>query len=188
MTIHVGHRYRLDDGRIGVCRFKGRTMFGQPAHDWIGLILEVGNGEHNGTVKGRVYFKCRDGQGIMVRPIKIVQDMGADTKDLTKKMINDPKGIKLMQQALKLQQEQSDAAAVKLKPSKNVPNVPQKGLKRTVSKSKSGDWGGWKPPSYMDDVDDHSVDIFGQKLHYSKRLLDKHKGEKADKKLMVNEI
>merc|ERR1711972_750031 len=37
--IHVNHRYILDDGRIGVCRFKGRTAFGKSSEDWI----DVGN-------------------------------------------------------------------------------------------------------------------------------------------------
>ena len=37
--LHVNHRYRLEDGRVGVCKYKGRTEFGKSSEDWIGLGL-----------------------------------------------------------------------------------------------------------------------------------------------------
>ena len=60
-TIHTNRRVRLDDGRIGIVKYKGRTAFGKSSEDWIGIVIEYGKGQHNGTVNGRSYFKCRDG-------------------------------------------------------------------------------------------------------------------------------
>ena len=79
--------YKLRDGRIGIARYKGRTMFGKSSEDWIGLVIEVGKGEHDGTVQGKSYFKCRDGKGVMVRPFEIVEYLGSSTKMLEKSVI-----------------------------------------------------------------------------------------------------
>jgi len=92
--IRVNYRYRLKDNRIGVCRFKGRTLFGKSYQDWIGIVVEHGTGEHDGTVQGKSYFKCRDGKGIMVLPSYVVIDLGTATKPLTKQMIKDAGKIK----------------------------------------------------------------------------------------------
>merc|ERR1719334_1059154 len=80
--IHVNHRYILDDGRIGVCRFKGRTAFGKSSEDWIGIVVEFGRGRHNGTVNGKTYFRCREGQGVMVRTDRILIDVGNRDKNV----------------------------------------------------------------------------------------------------------
>ena len=186
--LHIGRRYRLDDGRIGVCQFKGRTMFGKSSEDWIGLIIEYGKGKHNGTVKGRVYFKCREGKGIMVRPQRIVQDLGAKTKSvLTQAMIDDEQGKELIKQANEFKKEQKAKETKHL----DIDIDRRKFLKRQTSKSL--DLGRrieneWEPPSYINDMDDHSVNLFEPKLHYSKTLLDKHKGVKAPRKQRVHEI
>merc|ERR1712083_947249 len=65
--VKVNRRYRIDDGRIGICRYRGRTAFGKDGEDWIGLLVEYGEGIHNGTVKGKKYFVCASGKGVMVR-------------------------------------------------------------------------------------------------------------------------
>ena len=53
---HANHRYILDDGRIGVCRFRGRTAFGKSSEDWVGLVLEYAHGKINVTVNEKTYF------------------------------------------------------------------------------------------------------------------------------------
>jgi len=68
--IHVGKMYELDDGRMGLCMFMGRTLFNKKGF-WVGLQLENAKGKHNGTVFGRKYFLCREGKGIFVRPHRI---------------------------------------------------------------------------------------------------------------------
>ena len=35
--LHINRRYRLEDGRVGICKYKGRTEFGKSSEDWIGL-------------------------------------------------------------------------------------------------------------------------------------------------------
>merc|ERR1712228_721898 len=88
--IRTKRRYRIDDGRIGICMFRGRTAFGKPLEDWIGIMIEHGNGEHNGTVDGHSYFRCAHGKGIMVRPQRIVQDLGMPNgSKLSQKVIGD---------------------------------------------------------------------------------------------------
>eukprot|EP01083_Nonionella_stella_P194981 718651_1 len=82
--IHVNKRYRLEDGRVGVCKYKGRTEFGKSSEDWIGLVLDIGEGEHDGSVQGKSYFRCRMGKGLFVRPYDIIQDMGSKNKMLSK--------------------------------------------------------------------------------------------------------
>merc|ERR1711971_97285 len=66
--VHTNRRVRLDDGRIGIVKYKGCTAFGKSGEDWIGIVIEYGKGQHNGSVNGRSYFRCRDGKGVMVRP------------------------------------------------------------------------------------------------------------------------
>eukprot|EP01084_Bolivina_argentea_P050495 92877_1 len=93
--IKLNHRYRIDDGSIGICRFRGRTLFGKSNEDWIGIVIEHGEGVHNGTVNGKRYFKCDDGKGVMIRPERIIEDLGlSDGKKLTKKMRRGSKTIK----------------------------------------------------------------------------------------------
>lgn len=74
----------MDDGRIGICKYKGRTDFGKSSEDWVGLVIEVGEGEHDGTVRGKSYFRCRMGKGLFVRPYDIVECLGSQNKPLSK--------------------------------------------------------------------------------------------------------
>merc|ERR1712154_310483 len=105
--IKPNHRYRVDDGRIGICRFRGRTLFGKSSEDWVGMIVEFGDGVHNGTVKGKTYFRCADGKGIMVRPQRIIEDLGlSDGTVLTKKMIKGSKQIRYLLEDIAYENEQ----------------------------------------------------------------------------------
>ena len=58
-------------------------------------MIEIGEGEHDGSVQGKTYFRCRDGKGLFVRPFDIIQDMGSHTKMLSKQ------DIKLAKQHIK---------------------------------------------------------------------------------------
>jgi len=105
--IKTNHRYRIDDGRIGICKFRGRTAFAKPHEDWIGLIVEYGEGAHNGTVDGKQYFRCAQGKGIMVRPCRIIQDLGLPNgKKITQKMIRGPKEIRNLLEDIAFEKEQ----------------------------------------------------------------------------------
>nr|CAD2196666.1 unnamed protein product [Meloidogyne enterolobii] len=58
-------------GRAGVVAFVGPTDF--QAGIWIGVILERPEGKNNGSVDGRVYFKCQDKFGVFCRPNNLVK-------------------------------------------------------------------------------------------------------------------
>jgi len=91
--IQVGKLYELDDGRIGQCMFIGPTQF-HKIGIWVGLQLENAEGKHNGTVKGRRYFLCRQGKGIFVRPQrvrKLVTEVSkSQVNPQDKKVVKDP--------------------------------------------------------------------------------------------------
>ena len=71
IEIHAKRRYKLDDGRIGICQFIGQTSFAKGI--WVGIVIENDDGNTNGTVYGRKYFTCREGKGLFVRPNKIIE-------------------------------------------------------------------------------------------------------------------
>ena len=71
IEIHAKRRYKLDDDRIGICQFIGQTSFAKGI--WVGMKIENGKGNTNGTVYGRKYFTCREGKGLFVRPNKIIE-------------------------------------------------------------------------------------------------------------------
>ena len=167
--IHVNHRYILDDGRIGVCRFKGRTAFGKSSEDWIGIVVEWGKGKHNGTVNGKTYFRCRDGQGAMVKTERILIDVGHSTKCL----IDDKMKLKA--------KELSEEYAIVQEEKRKERELKKKNKKQSDWQT-DDEYGGWSPPKWDDFKEDQSDGLFKQKLNYSKTLLDKNKGKKAAKK------
>ena len=150
--IHTRKRYRLEDGRIGIVKFKGRTEFGKSSEDWIGLVIEVGEGEHDGTVRGKSYFKCRMGKGLFVRPYDIVECLGSQNKPLSKY------DEKLAVEQIKRCKRQSGVMI------KTSTDITAEEVKET---------------GYAAD-DGHT--LFGNKLMHSKTLLNKNKGKKAKKK------
>ena len=178
-TIHTNRRVRLDDGRIGIVKFKGRTAFGKSSEDWIGIMIEYGKGQHNGSVNGRSYFKCRDGKGVMVRPDRIIQDLGnPHSKPLDDMM---KKGDEEIQALLR---------SIAKKRKKEREEKKRKEAEKRAAKERSNYGGdiGWKPAEFDDYNEDQSVGMFKQKLMHSKTLLDKNKDVKAVKKKKVSEI
>lgn len=54
---------------LGIVRFIGRVHF---AHGtWLGIELKEKAGRNDGSVKGRRYFACKKGYGVMVPPSKV---------------------------------------------------------------------------------------------------------------------
>ncbi|KAI4891936.1 hypothetical protein NFI96_021907 [Prochilodus magdalenae] len=52
--------------RSGTVHYVGGVEFAQGI--WVGVELDCPAGKHNGTVQGRVYFRCASGHGVFVRP------------------------------------------------------------------------------------------------------------------------
>jgi len=175
--IKVNHRYRIDDGRIGICRFRGRTLFGKSSQDWVGILVEHGEGVHNGTIKGKTYFRCADGKGIMVRPQRIIEDLGPNDHEITNKMIKGSKQIRhlLEQIAYENQLEYQQKLKEKKRKKKNKQN----------ENYKDNEYDQWRPPRFQDYEEDHS-EAFSPKGMYSKTLFDSD--TKPAKKLQMYEI
>merc|ERR1712228_24813 len=88
-TVHTNRRVRLDDGRIGIVRFKGRTAFGKSGQDWIGIVIE-------------------EGKGVMVKPDRLIEDLGnPNTKELDDTMKRGSEEIqKMLKEIAKQRKEQ----------------------------------------------------------------------------------
>jgi len=104
--ITINKRYRIDDGRIGIAKFCGRTLFGKAHEDWVGIMVEHGKGEHNGTIDGKQYFRCAQGKGIMVRPQNIIEEIGDSGQRLTEKIIKGSKEMRELMEDIAFKKEQ----------------------------------------------------------------------------------
>jgi len=173
--IRPNHRYRLDDGRIGICKFRGRTLFGKSSEDWVGLLVEHGVGVHNGTVKGKTYFRCAAGKGIMVRPQRVIEDLGlSDGSALSKKMIRGSKTIRALLRDIAYEKEEEYQR-----------KLVEKSLKRARNRKDDNDlYTEWKPPIFDDYEEDHS-EAFQPRNMYSKTRFSQD--GKTQKKLTMYE-
>uniref|UniRef100_A0A3B3URX8 Kinesin family member 13A n=1 Tax=Poecilia latipinna TaxID=48699 RepID=A0A3B3URX8_9TELE len=57
--------------RRGTVYYVGGVEFAKGI--WIGVKLDVAMGKHNGTVQGRVYFRCPPGHGVFVKPSRLTR-------------------------------------------------------------------------------------------------------------------
>uniref|UniRef100_A0A1A8LY54 Kinesin family member 13A n=1 Tax=Nothobranchius pienaari TaxID=704102 RepID=A0A1A8LY54_9TELE len=55
--------------RRGTVYYVGGVEFAKGI--WIGVKLDLAVGKHNGTVQGRVYFRCPPGHGVFVKPSRL---------------------------------------------------------------------------------------------------------------------
>uniref|UniRef100_A0A8C5C0S2 Kinesin family member 13A n=1 Tax=Gadus morhua TaxID=8049 RepID=A0A8C5C0S2_GADMO len=57
--------------RKGTVHYVGGVEFAKGI--WVGLQLDMALGKHNGTVQGRVYFRCPPGRGVFVKPSRLTK-------------------------------------------------------------------------------------------------------------------
>uniref|UniRef100_A0A7N8XWT5 Kinesin family member 13A n=1 Tax=Mastacembelus armatus TaxID=205130 RepID=A0A7N8XWT5_9TELE len=57
--------------RRGTVYYVGGVEFAKGI--WIGVKLDMAVGKHNGTVQGRVYFRCPPGHGVFVKPSRLTR-------------------------------------------------------------------------------------------------------------------
>uniref|UniRef100_A0A6Q2WZM4 Kinesin family member 13A n=1 Tax=Esox lucius TaxID=8010 RepID=A0A6Q2WZM4_ESOLU len=55
--------------RSGTVHYVGGVEFAKGI--WVGVQLDLAVGKHNGTVQGRVYFRCPPGHGVFVKPSRL---------------------------------------------------------------------------------------------------------------------
>jgi len=87
IDVRPNRRYRLLDGRICIAKFKGKVAFSKGSETYIGILVEHGEGAHDGTVDGKTYFRCKQGKGDFVRPFEVIQDLGRFVHPITEQMI-----------------------------------------------------------------------------------------------------
>nr|XP_020654244.1 kinesin-like protein KIF13A isoform X3 [Pogona vitticeps] len=63
--VAVGERVCIGSNKTGIARYIGPVDFSTGT--WVGVELDLEMGKHDGTVKGREYFRCRPQHGIFVR-------------------------------------------------------------------------------------------------------------------------
>uniref|UniRef100_A0A8C7IUV5 Kinesin family member 13A n=1 Tax=Oncorhynchus kisutch TaxID=8019 RepID=A0A8C7IUV5_ONCKI len=73
--------------RSGTVHYVGGVEFAKGI--WVGVQLDLAVGKHNGTVQGRVYFRCPPGHGVFVKPsffpgipVGIFPESGGNKKEL----------------------------------------------------------------------------------------------------------
>ncbi|XP_077382990.1 kinesin-like protein KIF13A isoform X2 [Festucalex cinctus] len=57
--------------RRGTVHYVGGVEFAKGI--WVGVKLDLAVGKHNGTVQGRVYFRCPPGHGVFVKPSRLTR-------------------------------------------------------------------------------------------------------------------
>uniref|UniRef100_A0A7N6BF68 Kinesin family member 13A n=1 Tax=Anabas testudineus TaxID=64144 RepID=A0A7N6BF68_ANATE len=68
--------------RRGIVHYVGGVEFAKGI--WIGVKLDMAVGKHNGTVQGRVYFRCPPGHGVFVKPSRLTRGPSSiDTEQQT---------------------------------------------------------------------------------------------------------
>jgi len=67
--IPVNRYVRLKDGRVGLVKFYG--YIDGKRKRFVGVQLIDSDGKHDGTIKGKTYFSCPAGRGLMTSPKKI---------------------------------------------------------------------------------------------------------------------
>uniref|UniRef100_A0A670ISX5 Kinesin family member 13A n=1 Tax=Podarcis muralis TaxID=64176 RepID=A0A670ISX5_PODMU len=64
--MEVGEQVYIGSNKPGIVRYVGPVDFSSGT--WVGIELHFQTGKHDGTVKGREYFRCKPRHGIFVRP------------------------------------------------------------------------------------------------------------------------
>ncbi|KAJ8415837.1 hypothetical protein AAFF_G00403940 [Aldrovandia affinis] len=58
--------------KVGMVHYVGGVEFAEGI--WVGVELDFPAGKHNGTVQGRVYFRCPAGHGVFVKPSRLSRE------------------------------------------------------------------------------------------------------------------
>ncbi|XP_062986494.1 kinesin-like protein KIF13A isoform X3 [Elgaria multicarinata webbii] len=64
--VTVGEQVYIGSNKTGVVRYVGPVDFSTGT--WVGVELYLQMGKHDGTIKGREYFRCKPRHGVFVRP------------------------------------------------------------------------------------------------------------------------
>ncbi|KAM4705738.1 LOW QUALITY PROTEIN: kinesin-like protein KIF13A [Rhinophrynus dorsalis] len=76
--LRLGDQVCIGDNKFGTVRYIGRVDFSPGV--WVGVELHVQLGKHDGTVKGKEYFRCKPKYGVFVRPNRLTKALGSIKK------------------------------------------------------------------------------------------------------------
>eukprot|EP01138_Halocafeteria_seosinensis_P003117 gb/GECG01003186.1/.p1 GENE.gb/GECG01003186.1/~~gb/GECG01003186.1/.p1 ORF type:complete len:953 (+),score=133.80 gb/GECG01003186.1/:1-2859(+) len=69
-NLYVGATVLIQGRHRGVIKFLGTTEFDPQKRVWAGVELDRPIGKHNGTVRGKTYFKSKEKHGTFVQPLQ----------------------------------------------------------------------------------------------------------------------
>ncbi|XP_075682711.1 kinesin-like protein KIF13A isoform X2 [Rhinoderma darwinii] len=77
--LSLGDQVCIGDNKFGTVRYIGTVDFSRGV--WVGVELHVQLGKHDGTVKGKEYFRCKPKYGVFVRPNRLTKALGPTNRD-----------------------------------------------------------------------------------------------------------
>lgn len=77
--LSLGDQVCIGDNKFGTVRYIGTVDFSRGV--WVGVELHVQLGKHDGTVKGKEYFRCKPKYGVFVRPHRLTKALGSTKRD-----------------------------------------------------------------------------------------------------------
>ncbi|XP_072008755.1 kinesin-like protein KIF13A isoform X2 [Engystomops pustulosus] len=77
--LSLGDQVCIGDNKFGTVRYIGTVDFSRGV--WVGVELHAQLGKHDGTVKGREYFRCKPKYGVFVRPNRLSKALGLAKRD-----------------------------------------------------------------------------------------------------------
>ncbi|XP_063779291.1 kinesin-like protein KIF13A isoform X3 [Pseudophryne corroboree] len=77
--LSLGDHVCIGDNKFGTVRYIGTVDFSRGV--WVGVELHVQLGKHDGTVKGKEYFRCKPKYGVFVRPNRLTKALGSTKRD-----------------------------------------------------------------------------------------------------------
>ncbi|XP_066435504.1 kinesin-like protein KIF13A isoform X4 [Eleutherodactylus coqui] len=77
--LSLGDQVCIGDNKFGTVRYIGTVDFSRGL--WVGVELHVQLGKHDGTVKGKEYFRCKPKYGVFVRPNRLTKVLGPSERE-----------------------------------------------------------------------------------------------------------
>ncbi|KAM4687962.1 kinesin-like protein KIF13A [Discoglossus pictus] len=77
--LSLGDQVCIGDNKFGTVRYIGRVDFSRGI--WVGVELHAQLGKHDGSVKGKEYFRCKPKHGVFVRPGRLTKALGSTKRD-----------------------------------------------------------------------------------------------------------